>query len=151
VVNFQKLRMRVLEDRNIDEDDVDLICRELYSEGKIDKQVVQFLISLRNEAKSVCPLFEQFFFEAVEFNVLVDGRVDSKEAAWLGRMLFSDGKIDEHEIRFLWNLKRRAKWVCPEFRQLYEDCMSHSGSREYRSASARPSKQIEFNPRRGRD
>jgi len=151
VVNFQKLRVRVLEDRNIDEDDVDLICRELYPEGKIDKQIVQFLITLRNEADTVCPLFEQFFFEAVEFNVLVDGRVDSKEAAWLGRMLFSDGKIDEHEMRFLWNLKRRAKWVCPEFKQLYEDCMGHSGRRECKSGPAGPSQQMEFDPRRGRE
>ena len=126
MVDFQKLRARVLEDRAIDEDDVDLICRELYTEGKIDKPVVQFLISLRDEAKEVCPLFEQFFFETVEFNVLIDGRIDRKETAWLARMLFADGKIDEHEMRFLWNLKRRAKWICPEFQQLYEECMSRS-------------------------
>ena len=128
MVNFQKLRARVLDDNTIDEDDVDLICRELYPEGKVDKQVVQFLITLRNEAKMVCPLFEHFFFEAVQLNVLLDGRIDEKEAGWLARMLFFDGKIDEHEMRFLWNLKRRAKWICPEFQQLYDECMSSSRS-----------------------
>ena len=124
MVDYEKLKVRVLNDNAIDELDVDLICRALYLEGKIDKQVVQFLIALRNEAKRVCPLFEQFFFETIESNVLADGRIDMKEAAWLGRMLFSDGKIDEHEMRFLWNLKRRAKWICPEFQRLYDECMS---------------------------
>ena len=60
MVDYQKLKGRVLDDSTIDEDDVDLICRELYPEGKIDNRVVQFLITLRNEAKKVCPLFEQF-------------------------------------------------------------------------------------------
>ena len=128
MADFQKLKARVLEDCTIDEDDVDLICQELRPEGTINTQVVQFLITLRTEAERRCPLFEQFFFEAVEFNVLVDGRIDEKETAWLRRMLFSDGKIDEHEIRFLWNLKRRAKWICPEFQRLYDECMSGPSS-----------------------
>jgi hypothetical protein len=151
VVDYQKLKVRVLDDGTIDEDDVDLICRELYPEGKIDNRVVQFLITLRNEAERVCPLFEQFFFEAVEFNVLVDGRIDRKETAWLGRMLFSDDKIDEHEMRFLWNLKRRAKWICLEFQQLYDECMSDSQPRECKPAHrpSGPSQQREFDRKSG--
>jgi hypothetical protein len=128
VVDFQKLKARVLDDCAIDEDDVDLICRELYREGKINDQVAHFLITLRTEAKRRCPLFEQFFFEAVEFHVLGDGRIDEKKTAGLRRMLFADGKIDEYEMRFLWNLKHRAERMCPAFQQLYDECMSGSCS-----------------------
>jgi hypothetical protein len=123
MADLQKLKARVLADGVIDEDDVDHICGELYRLSKIDTQVVQFLITLRNEAQKVCPLFQQFFFETVKFNVLADGRIDAREASWLGRMLFADDKVDEHELRFLWDLKRQAKWVCPEFQQLYDECM----------------------------
>jgi hypothetical protein len=121
MADLQKLKARVLDDEVIDEDDVDLICRELNHEGKIDRQVVQFLITLRNEAQRVCPHFQRFFFEAVEINVLMDGRIDAKEVSWLRRMLYADAKIDEYELRFLWELKRKAKWVCPEFQELYDE------------------------------
>src|SRR5262245_27735191 len=123
MVNLPKLKMRVLVDNAIDEDDVDLICRELNRENKIDKQVIQFLLSLRKEAPRTCPLFEQFFFEAVEYYVLLDGCIDAKKVKWLRELLYADGKIDEHEMRFLWHLKRRAKSVCPEFQRLYDECM----------------------------
>src|ERR1700682_3956398 len=73
MADLQKLKARVLDDEVIDEDDVDLIYRELNHERRIDGQVVQFLIALRNEARRVCPLFQQFFFEAIEINVLMDG------------------------------------------------------------------------------
>jgi hypothetical protein len=130
MVDLLKLKMRVLADNAIDEDDVDLICRELNRQNKIDNQVIRFLFSLRKEAQWVCPLFHQFFFETVEFHVLLDGCIDAKEARWLREVLYADGKIDEHEMRFLWNLKRRAKSICPEFQQLYDECMCGALSRQ---------------------
>ena len=123
MMNLSKLKMRVLADNAIDEDDVDLICSELSRESKIDNQVIQFLLSLRKEAHRVCFLFEQFFFEAIEYHVLLDGCIDAKKVRCLRELLFADGKIDEHEMRFLWNLKRRAKSICPEFQRLYDECM----------------------------
>jgi hypothetical protein len=41
VVDYQKLKVRVLDDGAIDEDDVDLICREFHSESKIEDHAVQ--------------------------------------------------------------------------------------------------------------
>ena len=123
MLDLQKLKVRVLADGTIDEDDVDFICDALLRERRMDKKVVQFLYSLRKEAQKTCPLFQQFFLDAVEFIVLLDGRIDTKEVAWMSQMLFADGKIDEHEMRFLWNLKRRAKWICPEFQVLYDEYM----------------------------
>lgn len=93
MADLQKLKTRVLDDEVIDEDDVDLICRELNHEGKIDREVVQFLITLRNEAQRVCPHFQRFFFEAIEINVLMDGRIDAKQVSWLRRMLYADAKL----------------------------------------------------------
>ncbi len=123
MVNYPKLKMRVLDDHAIDEDDVDLICQELNRDSKIDRQVIQFLLSLKKEAHKVCSLFDQFFFEAVEFHVLLYGCIDAKKVKWLRELLFADGKIDEHEMRFLWNLKRRAESICPEFQRLYDECL----------------------------
>jgi len=123
MLDLQKLKVRVLADGAIDEDDVDFICEALLRERRMDKKVVQFLDSLRKEARKICPLFQQFFLDAVEFIVLLDGRIDTKEVAWLSQMLFADGKINEHEMRFLWYLKRRAKWICPEFQALYDEYM----------------------------
>jgi hypothetical protein len=120
-MDLQKLKLRVLDDGVIDEGDVDLICRELNQENKIDNQVIQFLLSLRKEAQRVCSLFEHFFFEAVEFHVLLNGSIGAMEAKWLRHLIYADGKTDEHEMRFLWNLKHRAKSICPEFQQLYDE------------------------------
>jgi uncharacterized membrane protein YebE (DUF533 family) len=51
------------------------------------------------------------------------GRIDAEEAAWLRRMLFADGMIDDEERKFLHELNGEAKQVGREFEQLFEECM----------------------------
>jgi uncharacterized tellurite resistance protein B-like protein len=118
------LSLQVLADGTIDDHEVELIRRELYADGKIDREEVDFLIALRNEARAVCPAFERLFFEAVKQNVLTDGSIDAAEAAWLRRMLFADGQIDAQEKQFLRDLKNEAQQVSAEFQQLYNECMN---------------------------
>lgn len=50
--------------------------------------------------------------------LLADGQIDVREVGVVRRELFADGKIDEHELEFLWELKREAKAVAPAFTQL---------------------------------
>ena len=50
MADLQKLKAVVLADGTIDTEEVDLICRELYADSKIDQEVVDFLIGLRNDA-----------------------------------------------------------------------------------------------------
>ena len=123
MANLQNLKAQVLADGKIEDHEVEIIRRELYADGQIDKDEVEFLIALRNEAKAVCPAFEELFFKAVKQNVLTDGSIDAEEAAWLRSMLFADGKIDDLEKKFLGELKKEAKRVSPEFQTLYDQCM----------------------------
>ena len=123
MADLQKLKAEILADGRIEDPEVEVIRRELFADGKIDREEVEFLLALRREARSVCRSFERLFFEALKQNVLADGSVDAEEAGWLRRMLFADGRFDEAEKNFLWDLRSRARDVSPEFLQLYYECM----------------------------
>ena len=131
----------ILADGKIDDAEVKVLKKELYADGKIDKKEVEFLIELRNEAQKKAkgePInanFERLFFQAIQDNVLVDGKIDAKETTWLRKMLFADQKIDENEKKFLKKLKSSAKETSKQFDALYEECMGgggHSGCRTCR-------------------
>jgi uncharacterized membrane protein YebE (DUF533 family) len=124
MADLQKLQTTILADGVIDEQEVALVRQELYADGKIDRAEVEFLIGLRNGARSVCPAFEDLFFEAVKQHVLTDGVIDAEEAGWLRHMLYADGKIDEREKKFVAELRQQAKQVCPEFQQLCAECLA---------------------------
>ena len=123
MADLKKLKEAILADGVIEDHEVETIRRELYADGKIDRDEVEFLVALRNEAREVCPAFEAFFFEAAKQNVLADGAIDAEEAEWLRRMLFADGKIDEREKKFLWELRHEAERLSPAFQQLYDECL----------------------------
>ncbi len=124
MADFRKLAKTViLADGVIDENEVKILRKELYADGVIDKKEVEFLIELRNEAKTCSPAFIKFFFKAIKDNVLKDGAIDKAEAGWLRKMLFADGVIDADEKKFLKDLKREATKVSPQFQALYDECM----------------------------
>jgi hypothetical protein len=123
MADLTKLKAEILADGRIDDAEVERLRGELYADGKIDKDEVEFLIALRNEAVAACPAFEKLFFGALKSNVLEDGSIDAEEAAWLRRMLFADGKIDDGEKQFLRDLRREARQVSPEFQQLHDECL----------------------------
>jgi uncharacterized membrane protein YebE (DUF533 family) len=113
----------LLADGTIDDREVKVLRKELYADGVIDKKEVEFLIELRNKAKSVSPAFKRFFFRAIKDNVLKDGAIDAAEARWLRKMLFADKVIDPDEKKFLRELKREAKGVSTAFQALYDECL----------------------------
>src|SRR5579884_2357543 len=123
LADLQKLKATILADGTIDDQEVEVIRRELYADGRIDKEEVEFLVALRTEAAKVCPAFEELFFKAVKENVLADGAVDADEAAWLRKMLYADGRIDEREKKFVRELRQEAKQVSPEFQRLHDECL----------------------------
>jgi len=118
-----KLKAKVLMRGVIEDRELETICRSLYADGQIDKPVIEFLVLLRNEARAVCPAFDDFFFEAVKFHVLGKGGVGAEEAMWLRQVLLAHGRIDARKRRFLTDVKNEARWVSREFEQLYEQCM----------------------------
>lgn len=122
----------ILADGEIDDAEVKMLQRELWADKKIDAKEVEFLIDLRNSAQKkakakkveVNPKFETLFFKAIEQNVLRDGEISAKEADWLRKMLFADGKIDDNEKKFLTRIKKAAKKTSPKFEQLYQECVA---------------------------
>jgi uncharacterized tellurite resistance protein B-like protein len=132
MADWRKLALSaILADGVVDEAEVKVLKKELWADGKIDKEEVEFLIELRNayqkkakaKKEELTPAFERLFFKAMEENVLEDGNIDASEAAWLRKMLFADKKIDDGEKKFLTKLKKTAKSTSPEFEQLYQECM----------------------------
>jgi hypothetical protein len=106
----------------IGERELDLICRHLYPEGRLGREVVEFLASIRRHVRSVSPAFEELFAEAVKLNVLVDEAIDAEGASWLRRLLRIGHGIDAGAKKLLGELKREARQVSPEFRRLCEEC-----------------------------
>ena len=129
MANWRNLAMAaLLADDKIAEKEVKVLKKELWADGKIDKDEVNFLIDLRNTAKKkkasgrINPVFEKFFFKAVTAKVVTNGIISSAETKWLRTMLFADGKIDANEKKFVMSLKRKATKVAPEFEKLCADC-----------------------------
>jgi hypothetical protein len=131
MADWRKLSLAlVLADGVIDEAEVKILRKELFADGKIDREEREFLVELRNTAQKKAkgaelhPKFEKLFFEAIEQNVLADGEIDAREAAWLREMLFADKVIDANEKKFLARLKKGARKTSPAFDRLYEECMA---------------------------
>jgi hypothetical protein len=134
MADFRKLALEaILADGKIDDDEVRVLQKELWADGKIVVKEVEFLIDLRNAAQKkakakkteVNPKFEALFFKAIEQNVLRDGRISGREAKWLRKMLFADGKIDDNEKKLLNKIKKAATQTSAEFDQLYQECVAH--------------------------
>jgi uncharacterized tellurite resistance protein B-like protein len=133
MADFRKLVIStLLADGQIDDKECSALKRELWEDGKIDKNEVKFLIELRNQAQKkakalgadVNPTFTKLFFKAIEDNILADGVITGSEAKWLRDMLFADGKIDADEKKFLAKIKKAATKTSPAFDALYEECMA---------------------------
>ncbi len=133
MADFRKLALEViLADGVIDDAEVRVLQKEFWADGKIDAKEVEFLIELRNNAQKkakakkaeVNPKFETLFFKAIEENVLRDGKISTKEAGWLRKMLFADNKIDDNEKKFLTRIKKSATKTSPDFYQLVEECLA---------------------------
>ena len=132
MADFRKLALDlILADGKIGDDEVKVLQKELWADGKIVVKEVEFLIELRNAAQkkakakktTVNPKFENLFFKAIEQNVLRDGRISGREAKWLRKMLFADNKIDDNEKKFLHRIKKAATQTSPDFDKLYEKCL----------------------------
>lgn len=126
MADLQKLKAEILADGIIDDHDVEIIRRELCTGRQIDKEGVEFLDSLRKEARSVCPAFEELFFKVVKRNVLTGGDIDAEKTDWLRQILYADGRIDEREAKFVLELRKDVAKTSPEFERLCEECKTGS-------------------------
>jgi tellurite resistance protein len=121
--NLRAIEEKILANGRVDTAELEMLRKELYADGKIDRKEADFLVELHKRVQHMTPAFEHFFYAAIKHHILADGRIDADEAAWLRRMLFADGKIDDQERKLLHELKGEAKEVSPEFEALFKECM----------------------------
>ena len=95
----------------------------LYAGGRVGRPAADFLVELHKRVQHHNPSFEHLYYQVIKDHVLVDGRIDAEEAAWLRRMLLRDGTIKDEERKFLHELKGEAKGRSPEFEVLFAEAM----------------------------
>jgi hypothetical protein len=125
MLKLRQVEQDILATGKVDGPELERLRRELYAHDKIERPEADFLVELHKRVQHLTPAFEQFFYQAIKDHILVHGRIDAEEAAWLRRMLFADGQIDDEERKFLHELKGEAKQVSREFDVLFEESMEH--------------------------
>src|SRR5947209_12253892 len=115
MADLRALEEKILANGRVDTSELEILRRELYADGRIDRKEADFLVELHKRVQNKTPAFEHFFYQAIKAHILEDGRIDTEEAAWLRRMVFADGKVDDQERKLLHELKGEAKHVSPEF------------------------------------
>jgi hypothetical protein len=123
MLDLRQIEEDILATGKVDSDKLEVLRRQLYADGKIDRREADFLVELHKRVQHLTPAFEQFFYQAIKDHILADGRIDAEAAAWLRQMLFADGKIDDEERKFLHELRGEAGQVCREFEILFEESM----------------------------
>jgi hypothetical protein len=125
MANWRNLAMSaLLADGHIDEREVEIIRKEFYADRRIDRTELEFLLEARRKAKTSVPAFEKLLFEAMRTVILADGVISPEEVGWIRTFIFADGKVDAAEKHWLKELKHLADRVCPEFLDLYNQCMA---------------------------
>jgi hypothetical protein len=123
MLKLRQVEKDILATGKVDGPELERLRRELYAHDKIERPEADFLVELHKRVQHLSPAFEQFFYQAIKDYILVHRRIDAEEVAWLRRMLFADGQIDDEERKFLHELKGEAKQVSREFEALFEESM----------------------------
>jgi hypothetical protein len=123
MVKLRQIEQDILATGKVDGPELEMLRRELYAHGKIERPEADFLVELHKRVQHRTPAFEQFYYQAIKDHILAQGRIDAEEAAWLRRMLFADGKLEDEERKFLHELKGEANQVSREFEVLFEESM----------------------------
>lgn len=120
---LQLIGQSILAAGKVDGHGLEVLRRQLYAGGKIDRPEADFLVELHKRLQRPTPAFEQFFYQAIKDHILGRRRIDTEEAAWLRQILFTDGKFDDEKRRFLRELKGEVGQACREFGVLFEESM----------------------------
>jgi hypothetical protein len=123
MLKLRQIEQEILATGKADGPELERLRRELYAHGKIERPEADFLVELHKRVQHRTPAFEQFFYQAIKDHILAHGRIDAEEAAWLRRMLFADGKLEDEERKFLHELKGEAKQLSREFETLFAESM----------------------------
>jgi hypothetical protein len=121
--DLRQLGHDILANGKVDSHALEMLRRELYAAGRVNRGGADFLVELYKRVQHRTPAFEHFYYQAVKDHILAHGRIDAEEAAWLQRMLSANGKTGDEERRLLHELKGEAGRVGPEFEALFAEAM----------------------------
>src|SRR4051812_43453261 len=94
-IDYRQLMQDVLANGKVEGNEVELLRRELYADGRIDRPAADFLAELHKRVQRISPGFEHFFYEAIKNHVLADGKISAEETAWLRQHMQDWGKVTE--------------------------------------------------------
>lgn len=120
---LRQMEQDILANGKVDTAELEMLRQEMHAHGSIKRPEADFLVELHKRVQHLTPAFDHFFYQAIKQHILAHGRIDAEESAWLRRMLFADGEIDDQERKFLHELKGEAKQVCREFDVLFGESM----------------------------
>ncbi len=121
---LRRIEHDILARGKVDSDHLDALRAALYVGGTVGRPAADFLVELHKRVQHPNPGFETLFYRAIKDHVLTDGRVGAEEAAWLRRMVFTDGVVRDEERKFLHELNGEAANAGPEFQALFADAMN---------------------------
>lgn len=124
MTTLRELVSKILDDGKVDGPELAAVQSMVLADGKVSRYEAECLIELHRRVERVSPAFERFFYSAVKRHLLADGVIDPEEAAWLRRVIYADGRVEERERKLVRELKGEAATTCPEFDALYADCLS---------------------------
>jgi hypothetical protein len=121
--DLRQIEQKILANGKVDHAELEVLHRALYIGGKVHRREADFLVELHKRVQHLTPAFEHLFYQAIKDHILVNGRIDAEETAWLRRKLFTDGKMEDEKRKFLHELKGEAKQVSHEFEVLFKESM----------------------------
>ena len=118
---LRRIEKDILARGKVDSDHLEALRLALYAGGTVSRPAADFLVELHKRGQHPNPGVEHLFYRAITDHVLVGGRIDAEETAWLRRMVFADGKIKDEERKLLHELKGEAGQISREFEALFEE------------------------------
>jgi hypothetical protein len=108
---LDKLLKDVTEDGTVDADEVRRMRKELFADGLIETEEVEFLFAVNDvvSGNDNDPGWKILFVEAISSHILADGTIDQEEVSLLTCKIQGDGEVDEVERALLLNLKSQVK------------------------------------------
>jgi hypothetical protein len=129
MLNLRQVEHDVLANGRVEGHHLDLLRRELYAGGKIDRKGVELLVELRKRVEQPTPDFEHFFYQAVKDHLLAGGRIDAERAVWLRSVIATGDWIKDEDRRLMHELKGEAQETSPEFESLFAEAMKRPQDR----------------------
>jgi hypothetical protein len=120
---LRRIEQDVLATGKVDSDHLEALRLALYTGGTVGRPGADFLVELHKRVQHPNPGFEHLYYRAIKDHVLVDGRVDAAETAWLREVLLAAGTIKDEERKFLHELRGEAQKLSPEFETLFREAM----------------------------